>query len=134
MIRVHHLDVARIAAAHAGQAPPALVDAMMGFRRDGSQERACAELFEAGFYRLAASLPTGDLERAWEMTNHDAAASGDWTAAARARPASAQERSSMVGDLFEDSRGRFWVVASCGFAPMPDDFGSLREERPRPKL
>ena len=79
MIRVHHLDVDRVATDPVAR--PFIVSAMMGFRGDGSQESACATLFDAGFYRLAASLPTNDMEAAWELTNHAANALGDWTTA-----------------------------------------------------
>lgn len=91
----------------------------MGFRDNGSQEIACAELFAEGRYKLVASVQGDDIDKAWSLTNH-IESSWNIDPSPEVLPEQGPQRSSSVGDLFEASDGRWSVCASIGFRDMPD--------------
>lgn len=116
-IRVWHLDDQAILAQNPDGAPPKIfIDAKMGFRQDGSQQRACSELFLQGFYRLAGSVVGSDLEAAFHLTNH---IDQSWTENKGVNATAGPQRSSSVGDLFEVVDDGWHVCASLGFEAMP---------------
>jgi hypothetical protein len=116
-IRVWHMDdQAILDQSPDGCTPQIFIDAKMGFRQDGSQQQACAELFAQGFYRLAGSVEGNDLESAFHLTNH---IDHSWTENTGVEPTDAPQRSSSVGDLFEVVGAGWHVCASVGFESMP---------------
>lgn len=116
-IRVWHLDdEAALAQGSDGIPPKIFIDAKMGFRQDGSQQRACSELFLLGLYRLAGSVVGTDLEDAFHLTNH---IDQSWTENKGVNATPGPQRSSSVGDLFEVVDEGWHVCASFGFEEMP---------------
>lgn len=123
-INVWHLDDEALLGAGGEQSPPkAFFDAKIGFKGDGAQERACSELFLLGFYKLAASVDAASLEDAWHLTNH---VGEDWQLNPGVSAQPGPQRSSSVGDLFEDAGGEWHLCASVGFKSIPDPRGAPR--------
>ena len=117
-IQVWHLDHSAIASGvqSSSSLPAGYYDAIVGFKDDGAQERACADLFAQGGYKLVASIVTAELETAWELSN---SIDSSWTLNSGVEAAPGQHRSSSVGDLFEKADGSFHVASSIGFRPVP---------------
>lgn len=127
-IRVFHLDDRALLGDDPTALPPPLfMSAKMGFRSDASQADACRELFHLGLYKLAATVDATQIEDAWGLTNH---IERDWTLNPECQAQPGGQRSSSVGDLFEDASGAFHLCASIGFKPI--DLGPAPHKSPPP--
>lgn len=115
LIKVWHLDHQ----AARDKCPDIFIDAVIGFRGDGSQEAAVAQLFQQGLYAMVAVVPSTGFEEAWHLTNHVDSA---WNENPALVPSVGPQRSSSVGDLFE-SGGVWSLCQSVGFCEV--DFSML---------
>jgi hypothetical protein len=116
-IRVWHLDDSSFFGPDGHGSPPKeFLDAKMGFRKDGSQEAACAELFKQGKYYLAGIVESDNMDKAFEWTN---TIDGPWQDNPGVEASPGSQRSTSVGDLFELPGHRWIAVASCGFSEVP---------------
>lgn len=110
MIEVYHL---KMGAAHAALAPNDYFDLTAGFNRE-NQDRVAPVAWRLRLYRKVASVRTGDLETAFQLTNH---VNTSWDREPDPRVGVEPDgpyRSSSVGDIFVQD-GRYYICADAGF-------------------
>ena len=117
-IKVWHIDDRAIADLHGpSNMPKAFLDVKTGFRNDGSQAAAFAELFSQGHCKLVAEVGSSDPEQAWHLTNH---VDRQWQDNPGVRAVPGPHRSSCVGDALEMPDGSWLLCASFGWTPIAD--------------
>lgn len=128
MIKVWHINESRLLGEIDSwdQADPRYLDARMGMRDDGRQERAATELKKEGFYDLVALVDTDDLDVAWESTNH---IDDSWTKNRGVQAQTENPRSSSPGDIFEKDTGESFVCASIGFRKLDAESAQAKPKK-----
>lgn len=112
MIKVYHHDLESMASE--ASLENLFLHLTCGLNLEQQQAAACT-LWEHGGYTLVAEVDTDHLEKAFQLTNH---ISWSWLKNQEVSPKTEAARSTMVGDLMEDSDGNFWLTANFGFAAI----------------
>jgi hypothetical protein len=103
-------------------------DINIGFKPE-QQMKAAIELFNEGYYYLVAKVDTNSLSHAWQQTNH---IDDSWLKNNDVEEFILEARSSKVGDIMKDDDGKFHLIASVGFTPIPD--GEIKGQEPKSKV
>lgn len=83
----------------------------------GASEDIVLKALRENLYELVAMVETDDINVVWERTN---SIDCYWGKNSGVVEVGEKHRSSMVGDIFIDSSGRAFVVASIGFHELPE--------------
>lgn len=133
MIEVYHLndeaffDESNVAV-DSSQIDKRYYDINIGFKPE-QQLKAAIELFNEGYYYLVAKVDTTSLDHAWQQTNH---IHDSWLKNDDVEEFILEARSSKVGDIMKDDNGKYHIIASIGFSPIPD--GSINGQEPKSKV
>ena len=133
MIEVYHLNDEAFfdeinVAVDSSKIDQRFYDINIGFKPE-QQLKAAIELFNEGYYYLVAKVNTNSLSHAWQQTNH---IDDSWLKNDDVEEFILEARSSKVGDIMRDNNGKFHIVASVGFSPIPD--GAIKGQESTSKV
>lgn len=133
MIEVYHLNDEAFfdetnVAIDSSQVDKRYYDVNIGFKPE-QQMKAVIELFNEGYYYLVAKVDTNALDHAWQQTNH---IHDSWLKNDDVTEFTLEARSSKVGDIMKDENGKYHIIASIGFSPIPD--GLIKGQEPKSKI